>query len=94
MARSDVKYVSFFYFKDAAIIHCHSGPPGNYQADMFYIAARFPKRLANVRRPLPTRFIGSPADGEAADLDYFEPAFGEGPDFVWIVEAFENEIEH
>ncbi|MBV9623039.1 MAG: hypothetical protein JOZ14_03570 [Acidobacteria bacterium] len=48
MARDNIKEITFFHFKNAAIVHCHCGSSGNYHAHMFHIAAAFPKRFAHV----------------------------------------------
>lgn len=94
VARWNMEEVSRLHFDHSSIVHRRRRPSGKDDADVLHFATCLAKRLANMVRPLPTRGIGSPADGEAADVNKFKLAIFEMSDFVGCIECFENYLQH
>ena len=79
-------------FLDGAVFLSGSGAAGEHHADMLHVAAGGAHRRPHMDGPFPSRLIGGPADGHAADADEFEFSFFKCAYFIRFFKAFQNGI--
>src|SRR5215467_3725499 len=92
VSRCDVKDVSRAHFSDGAIVHCSSRAAGDDDSDVLDRATRGANSWADMHRPSPAGLVGRAADRHAADPDNLELAFLEIPNFVGLLEPFQDHI--
>jgi hypothetical protein len=90
----DVKQVARFHFDHFPALDRGRGASRNDQSHMFDVAVAFSNVWANMLRPFPTRQVRRTANRHSTEVDYFELAFFERPNFVGFLESFQNDVKH
>lgn len=79
-------------FHNAPVVECGRGRAGQYYAHVLDLATACPDQGAHVLGPLPARFIGGPADGQAAEVHDFEFAFSQDAGVVGRLEPLQENV--
>jgi len=89
---SDIKDIAGTHLDDAAIVHCYCGTTAEDEADVFDLAFLLAEGAAHVFGPLPSGIVRRSSERQVRHLNGFVFSFGEGPNFVGLLEALQHHI--